>query len=295
MKKIHTMPSVKLTLLAMGLLLMLSACGSKTSYRFLDWAVAWSIDDYVQWTSGQEKFFDVALDKTLDWHQSTQLPRYSAFFRRWADNVEAPMTVPNLQRDVELVNGFVRDIMREVSPAAADLLAQLDDQQVQEMLASIEEKQLSRSKKDQKKTAEERLEERIKRTQKTTKQFIGALSKPQKQLIRGWAETVGSNQSEWAQSRSSWMDGFQSALAVRAEPGFERAIEQLFVDADSFWSSDYQQRYAANTAHGIELVIALQQTLTAKQQKKLRRELLDWADNFSELAEEKQQLALAVP
>ena len=127
------------------------------------------------------------------------------------------------------------------------------------------------------------------------KQFIGALSKPQKQLIRDWAETVGSNQSEWAQSRSSWMDGFQSALAVRAEPGFERAIEQLFVDADSFWSSDYQQRYAANTAHGIELVIALQQTLTAKQQKKLRRELLDWADNFSELAEEKQQLALAVP
>jgi len=280
-------------ILAVGLLV--TACSSKTSYRFLDWAVAWSVDDYVQWTSSQERFFTLALDETIDWHQSTQLPRYSAFFRRWADTVAAPLTTAELQRNVEQINVFVRDIMREVTPAAAELLSQLDDQQVQDMLDNIEEKQRIRSKKLLRMSPQQRLEKRVKRTEKTAKQFIGSLSQPQKQLISRWAEAVGSSQSEWAQSRRSWTANFQSALTARTEPGFERAIEQLFVDADSFWSSEYQKRYVANTAHGIELMIALQSTLTDKQQEKLRRELLDWADNFSELAAEKQQLAAAVP
>jgi len=281
-------------ILAVGLLL-LAACSSKTSYRFIDWAVAWSVDDYVQWTTSQERFFTLALDETIDWHQSTQLPRYSTFFRRWADTVETPLTATGLQRDVEQINVFLRDIMREVSPVAADLLAQLDDEQVQELLANIEEKQRARSKKYQRMSPQQRLKERVKRTEKTAKKFIGRLSKPQKQLISRWAESLGNNQAEWSQSRSRWTASFQTALRARTEPGFEQAIEQLFVDADSFWSSDYQQRYTANTAHGIELVIALQRSLTSKQQEKLRRELLDWADNFSELAEEKQQLAIAVP
>lgn len=291
--KRHTTPVIK-SMLAIAVLLSLSACSTKVSYRFLDWAVAWSISDYVDWTSAQKKAFNIALDNTLDWHQSTQLPHYSNFFRELAQDVRLPITAPRVEKDIDQISKFWQDIMREITPKSARLLAQLDDQQANNILENIEEKNQKRSNKYARMTLKQRHSDRVKSTSKFVKRFIGTLTKEQKSLISLWAETAEDTQPEWAASRNNWLGSFQTALDSRTEPGFEQEIQHLFIHADSFWSSAYQKKYTDNKNHAVQLVISLHESLNKKQQKKLQQELIAWADNFSELSEEKMQLANAL-
>ncbi|QVK23478.1 hypothetical protein KHX94_01450 [Shewanella dokdonensis] len=52
---------MKRWLLLLAALLTLSACSTKMSYHFLDWAIAWQLDDYVSLNKAQQQQFDQAL------------------------------------------------------------------------------------------------------------------------------------------------------------------------------------------------------------------------------------------
>lgn len=278
----------KLILLAFTAVLLLSACTSKIAYRFLDWTVAWSIEDYIDWTSPQQTIFDLALDNTIDWHQSTQLPHYSNFLRHLAQKMQSSFTAQELETEVDQTGIFWQNIMQEITPAAAKLFKLLDAKQTIELLENIEEKNLKRNTKYQRMTAEQRHSKRAKSTIKFAKRFIGSLSKEQKKLVREWASSVEDTQLEWATSRSNWVDSFCNALQTRTEPGFEKKLSRLLVNSDSFWSREYERKYADNKRRAINLYMVLHSSLSKKQQKKLQRELHDWADSFDELSQEIQ-------
>ena len=55
-------------LLVLVSVLFLTSCTAKVSYRFLDWVIAWSVDDYVDWDRTQQAAFDQRLEAILRWH-----------------------------------------------------------------------------------------------------------------------------------------------------------------------------------------------------------------------------------
>ena len=74
------------------LVLSLGACTAKVSYRFLDWIIAWSVDDYIDWNNQQQQQFDRVVADLLTWHQRTQLKRYSEFLAQLQRDLSEPLS-----------------------------------------------------------------------------------------------------------------------------------------------------------------------------------------------------------
>ena len=54
---------MKKAVLLVVLLFGLTACSTKFSYHFLDWAIGWELDDYVSLDKNQQKVVDGLIDK----------------------------------------------------------------------------------------------------------------------------------------------------------------------------------------------------------------------------------------
>jgi hypothetical protein len=71
---------------------------------------------------------------------------------------------------------------------------------------------------------------------------------------------------------------------MRQLPGFEQQIVQLFTESQTDWTPAYEAIIDANTAAGIDLIIALQASLSDKQRKHVNKQLNGWVKAFDELA-----------
>lgn len=278
-----------------GLLVILSltACTAKMSYRFLDWAVAWSIDDYVNWNREQQIDFDRRLDKQLLWHQATQLPKYSHSLQALQQDLATPLSEAVLDKHFATFTNLYSNILVNITPDASALLAQLSDEQVSKLLNNIDSKIEEDSERYSNASAEKLRKERIDRVKKMLKRWAGSYTPEQKQLISNWEENLETIWPQWVQNRRLWRDRFAGVLTQRSSATFEAQLSDLFSDPQANWSDEYIEKSTANTATTMQLVIALHNSMSDKQRKHLDKQLAYWASAFSELASEVNEARLA--
>jgi hypothetical protein len=266
------------------MMLVLAGCSTKFTYRFLDWVVAWSVDDYVNWNKPQQRQFDSIIDQQLLWHRRSQLPRYSQWLRQLQLQLEQPLTVAIIEQQLEQVSLMAGDVMLHIAPDASLLLASLSDAQVTELLANIDAK-IADSEAEYTEASEEQLDkDRVKKTAKAVKRLMGRLNDDQQQMIVDWNQRLQTTWPEWIASRKHWRSQFAKALSMRQLPGFEQQIVQLFTESQTDWTPAYEAIIDANTAAGIDLIIALQASLSDKQRKHVNKQLNGWVKAFDELA-----------
>ena len=70
-----------LLLIALGMLL--AACSQVgLVYRNLDWLIPWQLDDYLSLNREQKAWLKPRLQAHLEWHCSSELPRYIDWLQR---------------------------------------------------------------------------------------------------------------------------------------------------------------------------------------------------------------------
>jgi hypothetical protein len=278
--------TVRAGLLALLLLLTMTGCGLKTSYRYMDWLVAWSVDDYVQWTKPQQRHFDRRLAELLHWHQATQLSNYSDFLSRFKQQVKQPLSTEKLQPYWQQLAGFWRQLMGKSAPDIAFMLASLDDRQFAELEANLNERQAEHQQKYAPSKANELQAKRIKKTQRLLRRFIGKLNPQQQALISSWHQDREQATAQWLRNRQAWTEQLIDAMHFRQAELFDSKIKQLFVYPEQLWDADYARQAESNLAAALQLVVSLQVSLTAQQHSKLAAELDRWILLFNDLAAE---------
>lgn len=274
----------KLKVLLLAATLLLASCGAKTGYRFLDYIILWSVDDYIEFNRTQKADFKQRLQIVLDWHQKTQLIHYSAYLTQLKQDVKQPLTLALLQQRSNYLNVLWTDVLFAIIPDVSLTLTQLDDQQVASMLQSIDS-QTKKFEKEYTQISTSKLDKKRRQgVEKMLKRFIGKLTREQKQLLRDWSDSVEDSRADWLQSRRHWAEHFAIALESRGSADFEQRIEQLFVYPDLLWSKDYRRLVNVNTAHAFELIIKIQASLSDKQRRHLDSELDKWITTFDQLA-----------
>ena len=277
---------LRMLLVAALLAVSLVSCSTKMSYRFADWLVAWSVDDYIEWDRTQQREFDQRLEQVLLWHQRTQLPRYSVLLGKLQQDFTTPLSRELLSQRLDELTPLGTDILTYIEPDIILLLSTLSDEQTEQLLQNLDKKNERYAQQYNNGSTDKWNKKRIKNVEKLTKRFIGRLTREQKATIANWGEQVNDSRSEWLQNRKNWRNQFDAALKNRQEPQFNQHIRQLFVNSQTLWSEQYRQKIAANTDHAINLIIALQATMTDKQHRHLNKELTEWQRVFSELADE---------
>ncbi len=280
---------LRTVLLVLASIFILSSCTAKVSYRFLDWVVAWSVDDYVDWDRAQQIEFDQRIGALLNWHQSTQLPEYSQFLRQIQLDFQQPLSDALLRQRLDEIMALWMNLQLKLEPDVVALMSTLSDRQVEDMGKQLTKVTGKMEKKyllgDKDKVAKER----VKSVEKFLRGLLGRLNDEQQLVIQNWNDNLADSSGAWIQSRKRWAEQFMLALDARAEPDFPERIKRLFVNPQELWDEEYIRLTEANTTNGINLVLALQPTLTEKQWGKLNKEIDQWVEVFDELAAEVNQ------
>lgn len=273
----------KILLLAL-LVVSLTACTAKVSYRFLDWIIAWSVDDYVEWNSQQQQQFDQVVSDKLAWHQGTQLKRYSEFLAQIKQEMQQPLSRELLEERMEEAEQLWTVTAGQIAPEAVTLLMTLSDEQVDDFSVNLAKKNRKMEKKYGSERPEKLDRKRIKEVEKTIARFIGRLNSDQKELIVLWSSRLENTRGPWIESRKGWTSAFTQALKERQSTMFPGRVYTLLVHPQSLWSDQYRSMVDNNIGHAGDLIIALQASLTNKQRQRLNKNLDEWIDVFDELS-----------
>ncbi|MBT1442938.1 hypothetical protein KJI95_00145 [Shewanella sp. JM162201] len=289
--KLSLLP-VKYLLIAL-VLLGLVGCSTKMSYRFLDWAIAWELDDYVELDKSQQQAFDKVLDEFIVWHQKEELPRYVAQLDNLKAQMQSDTLTPKLWADhMDYAQAHWYRLFEHVFDGILPIIQSLSDKQVDALIAQLKEDEVEDSKEYLGKSQAELLKESNKRQQKRAEKWLGKLTDKQKAMINSSNESRLATLDMWLEYRHEWLRQFEQALRQRADTAvFSERMRVLMTAPQTLRSEAHQAAIRQNSENFGKLVMDIYRDLSDKQRSKLWREYDSLADDLRELALESTQSA----
>ena len=262
-----------------------TGCGIRFMYRQLDWLVPWYIYDYVSLETTQRSLLEQRLLRQLEWHCTTQLPVYSEWLSEIAVNPADALSRPALDKHYQQLIQYWRTLIRKLSPDIATLLATASDTQIDELMASLEQRNRKIHDRIVSAEPEERAQRRNREMVKQLRRWIGPLSTLQIRRVEQWGRDIGPIGLQWVESRRNWQKTLAEILAERADMDiFEPKIRELMVAPEKLWSTEFAKAVAQNEEKTLQLISDLVPMLDERQRENLKARLTGWARDFEELS-----------
>jgi hypothetical protein len=265
--------------------LALAGCGLGLIYPRLDTVVGLYLEGLVTLDEAQSRQLEAVLAGNLDWHRDTELAKYATLLNDVAEAIETGGDRADWQRASDEADRYWRNIFAQAAPGYAALAATLTSGQVEELLANLAEQDEEEWREYADRTPSQRAARREKTVRRVLERFTGPLTAGQRDLVRDYCVAAPTVMAEWRENRRVWREALAAALASRhrQEP-FAEAMTRLIARPDELWTPQYRAALARNRAAFIDLLVALDGTLTAGQRRAVSRELVALADEVRELA-----------
>jgi len=274
--------------LALCCALLLAGCSlTRLAYDHLPALLRWEAGDYVSFTAQQDRDFDLETRKVWSWHRRTQLPLYAADFRGLAEEVRAgPLSYEQVRAFSERINQRWQDLAEVALPGYVRLHAELDDAQVAEMIRHIRKNVEQRVHKRLKRSEAQRRDKLADDMEASLKQWIGRPNAQQREMVRQWAAQVQLSTPQQEGQRSAGVDRYAALLAGRNQAGFEQRVRDYVRAPED--GQEVEAHDLAERDRWLRLLSALSATLEPEQRAHLCQRLLDYAQDFEDLAAEPQ-------
>ncbi len=265
--------------------LTLTGCSRMNlAYRNLDLLIPWTLNDYLDMTGDQQKRFRAQLRDHLGWHCRTQLPGYLDTLARLQGQVrDGQLDEAALREHYAYATEAVAAIAEEITPTTAQLLADLDDDQVGELSESLEEDRREREEKYLGPSDAEQIRERADRMRERVERWTGTTDAQQRQRILQWAHAVAPQTRLWLENRAAWQQALRDALDRRHEPGFDERVARLLQDREAYWTPAYRAAFPAAEKAAIDLFSDLYRLTDAKQRRHIDKQLQDLRNDLGSL------------
>jgi hypothetical protein len=279
---------MKKLIFAIFLLLVVSGCGPRMIYPHLDWLIPFYVDDYISLNREQSSLLEDRLLRVLDWHCRTQLPVYTQSLREFAKDLEDPRHPISYERLQYYSDQFIthwRELLKQIGPEMADILATASDEQLAELFQNIE-KGIKKFKSEYVDIPLEKLEEKRKeRIAKDMKQWISDLTPEQKQAVSDWGDQIKPLAADGLRNRERVLAEFKNLLTKRRQdPDFKRVFVALLVNLDQMRTPEYQKRIDYNTDVTFKLIMKIDRSLTPTQRTYLLKRIGSLAADFEKLS-----------
>jgi len=271
--------------LLLAALLVLAGCSSTTFlYNRAGFLIPWYLGDYVNLNRSQKDSLKEMLGPFLQWHRREELPLYVALL----EDVEASLDAPPSAEWVEdVANEFVvawERIERRALEWMISLGEQLSDDQVEEFLANLHDKQDEYEEEYLPRTDSEYVEEAYERLLDPVQGYLGQLDWGQRSILEEAAGELIRSDRAWLSERANWMSRLETWL--QREPGWQDGLRESLARRDETYSPEYT-RIARHNGKVIYTAIAdVLKTRTEKQDRRLRERLDDLRDDLETLIQQ---------
>ena len=257
-------------------------------YPHLNWLIPFYVDDYISLNREQSSLLEKRLLRVLDWHCRTQLPVYAQLLRELAKDLQDPQQPVSYEKLQFYSDQFItqwRELLKQIGPEMADILATASDQQLAELFQNIENRNNEFKSEYVDISLKELEEKRRKRMAKDLKQWISYLTPEQKQAVSDWSDQIKPLAADGLRNRQLVLAEFKNLLVNRRhDPDFKEAFVTLLVNVDQMRPSDYQQKIDYNTEVTFKLIIKIDRSLNPTQRAYLLKRIGSLADDFEKLS-----------
>jgi len=262
-----------------------SGCTTKLAYDFLDWGLYWELKDYVKFTRDQRLLVKDEISQLIDWHRSEELPQYADQLEKLSKQLKSGITVEQLEASYNYLKDSWQRIVIKTLPAAVDIISNLTDEQVNDFLKMLIEKEGDDAKKIEKGTHVRTVKKREAYVSKKIVDLIGKLNEDQKSLIAQWALSMKPTQELSLAQAIQWRTRMQTVLAERHnEQQMEDNLMVLFANPEQLRSASYRRVIEKNKRLIMQLLFDLNRTLTNQQRSKLIKKLQSYINDFRDLS-----------
>lgn len=266
---------------------LLGGCiSTKFIYNQLDWLIVWYLDDFFTLNDEQEAELRRMVTRNLDWVRRAQLPAYAALLRAVeADAGAGRLDADTLELRYQAMLGLWDEFLRHVTPDAVAFLRGLDDQQVGDFIANVDEHNEELWEDFAGESPAERRERREKTAIRGLQRFTGRLSGEQKDLVRRYTDRMYDNSGEWLEGRRDWQQRFHDLVRERPPAAaFTARLQDLLLNPNAADSPAYRRQTEANRRLGFEMVAAVIGQLSERQARRFSQRMLGYAEDFERLA-----------
>lgn len=268
---------------------LLGACTSRFVYDRADWLLARSIGSYVSLNDKQKAVLEQRLEARLQWHCANEMPAYVDWLGRLAEEVSrADWSKTEMRQRLDTASTRLDQFFARLQNAALEdslvLLPQLDDEQVVELLSSLDERRLEaieEAQTDPGEVQQQRLQDMRQRLQR----YLGDLSDAQEAALVVWNEQLQSAQTLHFEHRARWQAMLAGALEQRRDPqDFQPRMTLLLVDWQQQQSADYRQVMRHNREATLELLTEVLMVADDRQRQRAAKRLNGLADDLQRLS-----------
>ncbi|MCL1119589.1 DUF6279 family lipoprotein [Shewanella seohaensis] len=276
---------MKKGVLLLVLLFGLTACSTKFSYHFLDWAIGWELDDYVSLDKNQQKVVDGLIDKFVLWHQSEELGHYVAQLTEVEQQIQTNTLTPALWAEhVTLAKRHWFRLFEFALPEMLPIISSLTDEQVKQILAQSRKDEQELIKEFAGKTPEQLQQEADENLIEQFDDWLGSITDEQKTLIHQYNQQRLSTLDMWLDYRHEWLRQFEVALGQRSDiPLLTERLTLLMTRPDELKSEKHRAILRQNTEAFGGLLLTINASLSAKQSKHFYKKLNKLIQDLREL------------
>ncbi|MBM4197129.1 MAG: hypothetical protein FJ197_08545 [Gammaproteobacteria bacterium] len=274
--------------------LIVTGCTAGFVYQRLDSLAAWYVGSYVTLTDAQEERFRQGVRGVVAWHRETQLPRYLEYLQQLSAASDTPFDASWLAGRYDHAMSMLDDLLVFAVPPVVEAFRGLDERQLSELRANLEEENEELWEEYAGESADERRERRLRSALKSLRRFVGPLSGEQEALVSARLEGLADVSGQWIERRRHWQNRFLGLMS-RPQPGpaFAAAVTDLLRRPDQFDDGEYAGRVADNRAIIEAMLADLSRDFTDRQRRHLQREFHDMATGLRKLAEPAQAFGAA--
>jgi hypothetical protein len=244
-------------LVVCALVSFLCSCGSRFVYNRLDWLSHYYLSSQVTLDAPQSRALQADLDGFFEWHRHSELPRYAQFLDRLAEDAARPVSVAQLDAGQHEVEEFMRASVAHAAPDAARWLDGLRPAQVDELFASLAEKDRKARTENCEAPPAERREKSARRFIDRVEEWTGSLSRPQRELILARYLALDRDECEETTRRDSAHREFRALVErFRSTPEFADRIADFLA---------HRPVDSADRARFLRLLVDINHSLTPAQ------------------------------
>lgn len=265
------------------LLLTVAGCALTTSYRYADRIILWQLDHYFDLNRDQHHDLTQRLSPLLDRHRQEALPQYETFLLEIRQRIERGLTGPDVDWAYAAYDRLRADLLERVVADGGVFLASIDSRQTR-TFESMLQKDNAKTERLVHNPLHERLNKRADAILDGAKDWLGRLTKEQRDQIRHWSYALPDTEEVWLAYRQQRQQELLTLLHHPRTP--ERAAQELraiFASHDQTTSAPYHEAVRRMREGAKTMVLSIDQQITPEQRRHAVTKLQRLIDQIHDL------------
>ncbi|PQJ67233.1 DUF6279 family lipoprotein [Photobacterium angustum] len=266
---------------------MLSGCTFKLVYNSLDFWIDYYLSDYLDLDSQQQDALEQGLESALVKHRRQQLVVFHKLISALQTDLKKPLTAAQIANyHQRFTQAGEASALVFVSPII-DVVKTMSTSQVTASVQAIEKEIAERREERLSKNPQQRLEDRYDELEDKAQEWIGRLTKQQKQLILNLAQLQLQQSTMFQNIATDNLSQLKTILKQRTNPNFSSSIEQQVKNILSLKNALYQTQLDEYLIQRFVIMRQLNESLSPQQLSHLQGELTSLRKDIATLIQKK--------